>query len=50
MLVYFFYVVPLLVILIYGLTMPGCSWMLDWTIFLAGAVAQVFVLTAIFVS
>uniref|UniRef100_A0A8C7ZUD3 Transmembrane 6 superfamily member 2a n=1 Tax=Oryzias sinensis TaxID=183150 RepID=A0A8C7ZUD3_9TELE len=40
MLVYFFYVVPLLVILIYGLMMPGCSWMLDWTIFLAGAVAQ----------
>lgn len=41
MLVYFFYALPLLAAFLYGLTTPGCSWMLDWTIFFAGAAAQV---------
>ncbi|CAK6952460.1 transmembrane 6 superfamily member 2 [Scomber scombrus] len=40
MLVYLFYALPLLAILIYGLKTPGCSWMLDLTIFFAGAMAQ----------
>ncbi|KAG7214683.1 hypothetical protein INR49_010575 [Caranx melampygus] len=40
MLVHLFYALPLLTVLIYGLRTPGCSWMLDWTIFLAGAMAQ----------
>lgn len=41
MLVYLFYALPLLTVLIYGLKTPGCSWMLDLTIFFAGAMAQV---------
>lgn len=41
MLVYLFYAVPLLTVLAYGLNTPGCSWMLDWSVFFAGAVAQV---------
>ncbi|CAJ1072086.1 transmembrane 6 superfamily member 2 [Xyrichtys novacula] len=40
MLAYLFYAVPLLTVCIYGLRTPGCSWMLDWTIFLAGAMTQ----------
>ncbi|KAM9791298.1 transmembrane 6 superfamily member 2-like [Syngnathus typhle] len=40
MLVYLFYAVPLMTILIYGLIRPGCGWMLDWTLFFAGATAQ----------
>lgn len=40
MLVYFFYALPLLIVFIYGLRTPGCGWMLDWTIFFAGAMAQ----------
>lgn len=40
MLVYLFYALPLLTVFMYGLTTPGCSWMLDWTLFLAGAIAQ----------
>lgn len=40
MLVYLFYAVPLLTAFIYGLRTPGCSWMLDWTIFFAAAMAQ----------
>lgn len=40
MLVYLFYALPLLTAFIYGLKTPGCSWMLDWTILLAGAMAQ----------
>ncbi|ROL51511.1 Kelch-like protein 28 [Anabarilius grahami] len=40
MLVSLFYVVPLLTACVYGLYTPGCTWMLDWTLFLAGAVAQ----------
>lgn len=43
MLVHFFYALPLLTVFIYGLKTPGCSWMLDWTIFFAGAMAQVIV-------
>lgn len=41
MLVYLFYALPLLAAFVYGLNSPGCSWMLDWTVFFAGAVAQV---------
>ncbi|XP_053739627.1 transmembrane 6 superfamily member 2 [Synchiropus splendidus] len=40
MLVHFFYALPLLAALIYGLRTPGCSWMLDWTLLVAGAMAQ----------
>lgn len=40
MLVYLFYALPLLILLIYGLKTPGCSWMLDWTLFFAGAMIQ----------
>lgn len=40
MLVYFFYSLPLLMVFIYGLRTPGCGWMLDWTVFFAGAMAQ----------
>ncbi|KAK2895370.1 transmembrane 6 superfamily member 2 isoform X2 [Channa argus] len=40
MLMYLFYALPLLAFLIYGLKIPGCSWMLDWTIFFAGAMTQ----------
>ncbi|KAL1281105.1 hypothetical protein QQF64_015705, partial [Cirrhinus molitorella] len=40
MLVFLFYVVPLLTACVYGLYTPGCTWMLDWTLVLAGAVAQ----------
>lgn len=41
MLVFLFYALPLLTLFVYGLTVPGCTWMLDWTVFLAGAIAQV---------
>ncbi|XP_074507163.1 transmembrane 6 superfamily member 2-like [Sebastes fasciatus] len=40
MMVYLFYAVPLLAVFTYGLQTPGCSWMLDWTLFFAGAMAQ----------
>ncbi|XP_075063785.1 transmembrane 6 superfamily member 2 [Mixophyes fleayi] len=40
MLVYMFYLLPFLCVSIYALLVPGCSWMLDWTIVYAGAVAQ----------
>ncbi|XP_040911319.1 transmembrane 6 superfamily member 2 [Toxotes jaculatrix] len=40
MLVYLFYALPLLTVFIYGLKTPGCTWMLDWSIFFAGAMAQ----------
>lgn len=45
MLVHLFYAVPALIVFIYGLKTPGCSWMLDWTIFFAGAMAQVMAVT-----
>lgn len=41
MLVHLFYALPLLTVFVYGLITPGCGWMLDWTIFFAGAMAQV---------
>lgn len=40
MLAYLFYAVPILTVFIYGLRTPGSSWMLDWTVFFAGAMAQ----------
>ncbi|XP_075467239.1 transmembrane 6 superfamily member 2 [Ascaphus truei] len=40
MLVYMFYLLPFLCLCIFGLLHPGCSWMLDWTVVFAGAVAQ----------
>ncbi|XP_028328321.1 transmembrane 6 superfamily member 2-like [Gouania willdenowi] len=39
-LVLFFYALPLLSVLLYGLNVPGCSWMLDWSVLLAGAMVQ----------
>ncbi|CAI5639888.1 unnamed protein product [Oreochromis niloticus] len=36
----FFYALPLLGAFVYGLLKPGCTWMPDWTIFLAGAMIQ----------
>ncbi|CAL8345518.1 unnamed protein product [Merluccius merluccius] len=40
MLVYLFYALPLLAVCLYGLSRPGCIWMLDWTLLFAGAVTQ----------
>uniref|UniRef100_A0A4W4HHV3 EXPERA domain-containing protein n=1 Tax=Electrophorus electricus TaxID=8005 RepID=A0A4W4HHV3_ELEEL len=40
MLVFLFYALPLMTACAYGLTTPGCLWMLDWTLFLAGGMAQ----------
>lgn len=40
MMVQFFYALPLLAASLYGLQIPGCTWMLDWTLFFAGAIAQ----------
>ncbi|KAG7319847.1 hypothetical protein KOW79_016990 [Hemibagrus wyckioides] len=40
MLVFLFYALPLLTLVVYGLIVPGCTWMLDWTLFLTGAMAQ----------
>ncbi|XP_072262887.1 transmembrane 6 superfamily member 2 [Pyxicephalus adspersus] len=40
MLVNMFYLLPFLCMSIYGLLIPGCFWMLDWTLVFAGAVAQ----------
>ena len=37
----FFYGLPLLGAFVYGLLKPGCAWMSDWTVFLAGALIQV---------
>lgn len=48
MLIYLFYGLPLLTVSIYGLKTPGCSWMLDWTLFFAGAMAQVAIKSFLF--
>uniref|UniRef100_A0A8B9UFH5 Transmembrane 6 superfamily member 2 n=1 Tax=Anas zonorhyncha TaxID=75864 RepID=A0A8B9UFH5_9AVES len=40
MLLYLFYVLPFFCLCIYGLLRPGCSWMPDWSLVFAGAVAQ----------
>lgn len=41
MLIYLFYVLPFLCLCIYALLRPGCSWLPDWSLVFAGAVAQV---------
>ncbi|NWU96386.1 TM6S2 protein, partial [Upupa epops] len=41
MLLYLFYVLPFFCLCIYGLVLPGCSWLPDWSLVFAGAVAQV---------
>uniref|UniRef100_A0A8C5IMU4 Transmembrane 6 superfamily member 2 n=1 Tax=Junco hyemalis TaxID=40217 RepID=A0A8C5IMU4_JUNHY len=40
MLIYLFYLLPFLILAIYGLAVPGCSWLPDWSLVFAGAVAQ----------
>lgn len=41
MLIYLFYVLPFLCLCIYALLRPGCSWLPDWSLVFAGAIAQV---------
>ncbi|XP_006886024.1 PREDICTED: transmembrane 6 superfamily member 2 [Elephantulus edwardii] len=40
MLVYMFYVLPFYGLAIYALIFPGCSWLPDWALVFAGAIAQ----------
>ncbi|NXN93964.1 TM6S2 protein, partial [Rhinopomastus cyanomelas] len=40
MLIYLFYILPFFCLCIYGLVLPGCSWLPDWSLVVAGAVAQ----------
>ncbi|XP_010723309.1 transmembrane 6 superfamily member 2, partial [Meleagris gallopavo] len=40
MLIYLFYVLPFLCLCIYALLRPGCSWLPDWSLVFAGAIAQ----------
>lgn len=40
MLCFLFYALPLLGSFVYGLWTPGCTWMLDWSVFVAGAMTQ----------
>ncbi|XP_053768834.1 transmembrane 6 superfamily member 1 isoform X3 [Desmodus rotundus] len=40
MLVYLFYSIPYFVVALYGLVVPGCSWMADVTLVHAGGLAQ----------
>ncbi|XP_058714973.1 transmembrane 6 superfamily member 2 [Poecile atricapillus] len=40
MLIYLFYLLPFLILAIYGLALPACSWLPDWSLVVAGAVAQ----------
>ncbi|XP_068030041.1 transmembrane 6 superfamily member 2 [Anomalospiza imberbis] len=40
MLIYLFYLLPFLLLAIYGLALPGCSWLPDWSLVFAGGVAQ----------
>ncbi|NXG24494.1 TM6S2 protein, partial [Grallaria varia] len=40
MLIHMFYVLPFLCLCTYGLLLPGCSWLPDWSLVFAGAVAQ----------
>ncbi|NWI49297.1 TM6S2 protein, partial [Calyptomena viridis] len=40
MLIYMFYALPFFLLCIYGLVLPGCSWLPDWSLVFAGAMAQ----------
>ncbi|NWU04993.1 TM6S2 protein, partial [Cephalopterus ornatus] len=40
MLIYLFYGLPFFFLCIYGLVLPGCSWLPDWSLVFAGAMAQ----------
>lgn len=41
MLLLLFHALPMLGSFAYGLCTPGCTWMLDWTAYFAGAILQV---------